>query len=98
MVRTPRSDDPVSGNRLRECLQNFESLEKEIQCTKVCEDASFSKRFSIVMCYETVADVDGWVFEIEIQHAGIIHTFVRSQIQEFMPQSQVEQQLDQFFE
>ena len=41
MVQTPRSDDPVSGNKLRECLQNFETFEKEIRFTKVCEDASF---------------------------------------------------------
>ena len=27
LVQTPRSDDPVSGNRLRECIQNFATLE-----------------------------------------------------------------------
>ena len=26
-----QTDDPASGNRLRECIQNFETLEKEIQ-------------------------------------------------------------------
>ena len=45
-------------NRLRECLQNFETLEKSIQFTKVCEDASFWKGVSVGMCYKTVADVD----------------------------------------
>ena len=44
LVQTPRSDDPVAGNRLRERLQNFETLEKSIQFTKVCEDASFWKK------------------------------------------------------
>ena len=58
LVRTPRSDDPVSGNRWRECFQNFETLKKEIQFTKVCEDASFYIRLSIGMCYKTIADVD----------------------------------------
>ena len=41
LVQTPRSDDTVSGNRLRGCLQNFGTFEKEIQFTKICEDASF---------------------------------------------------------
>ena len=58
LVQTPRSCDPVSGNRLRELLQNFERLEKEIQFAKVCGDASFWKRVSIGMCYKTVADAD----------------------------------------
>ena len=58
LVQTPRNNDPVSGKRLRECLQNFETLEKEIQSTKVCEDASFWKRVSIGMCYKAIADVD----------------------------------------
>ena len=33
-VQTSRSDDPASGNRLRECLQNFDTLEKSLQFTK----------------------------------------------------------------
>ena len=60
LVQTPRSNDPVSGSRLHEYLQNFQALEKEIQFTKVCDDASFSKRESIGMYYKTVADVDGF--------------------------------------
>ena len=58
LVQTPRSDDPASGNRLRECLQNFETLEKYIQCTTVCEDASLWKRVSVGMCYKTIVDVN----------------------------------------
>ena len=58
LVQTPRSDDPASGNRLRECLQNFDTLEKSLQFTKVCEDASFWKRLPIGVCYKTIADVD----------------------------------------
>ena len=57
LVQLPRSEDPVSGNKLRECL-NFETLKKEIQFTEVCEDESFWKRVSIGMCYKTIADVD----------------------------------------
>ena len=58
-VQTPRSDGPVSGNGLREHLQNFETLETEIQFTKVCEDASFWKRVSIGMCFKKkAADAD----------------------------------------
>ena len=58
LVQTPRSNDPVSGNRLRESLRNFETLQKEIQFTKVCDDAPFFKRVSVGMCHNTVADVD----------------------------------------
>ena len=54
LVQTPRSDDPFSGSRLRECLQNFETLEKEIQFTKVCEDVSFWKGVSVGMCCKTL--------------------------------------------
>ena len=58
LVQTPRSDDPASGNRLRECLQNFETQEKSIQFTKVCGDVSFWKRVSIGTCCKTIPDVD----------------------------------------
>ena len=61
LVQTPRSDNPASGNGLRDCLQRFVTLEKSIQFTKVYEDASFCKRVSIVMSYQTIPDVDyGW--------------------------------------
>ena len=57
-VQTPRSDNRASGNRLRECLQRFGTLEKEVQFTRVCEDASFCIRVSIGMSYKTIPDVD----------------------------------------
>ena len=61
LVQTPQSDNPVSGNRLREYRQNFETLEKEIHFTRVCEDATFARRVSIGMWYKTVADLgDGF--------------------------------------
>ena len=58
LVQTPRSDSRASGNRLRECAQRCGTLEKEIQFTRVCEDATFWRRFSFVMSYKTVLDVD----------------------------------------
>ena len=58
LVQTPRSDDPAYGNRLRDCLQIFETLEKSIRFTRVFEDASLWKRVSTGMCYKTIADVD----------------------------------------
>ena len=42
LVQTPRNDDPATGNRLREYFQNFETLEKEIQFTRICENATFN--------------------------------------------------------
>ena len=48
----------ASGNRLREQLQRFETLEKEIQFTRVCGHAAFGRRVSIGMCYKTIPDVD----------------------------------------
>ena len=60
LVQTPRRDNPASGNRLRD-LQGFGTLEKDIQFTKVCEDASFFGRVSIGMCHKTIPDLDdGW--------------------------------------
>ena len=87
-MRSPRSNDPVSGNRLRECLQNLETLESN-PFTKVCKDTSLCKRVSIGMCYKTVADEE-MVLEIELQHAESFHTLMLSQIAEFMPQFQDE--------
>ena len=58
LVQTPRSDDPVSGNKLLECVRRFETLKKDVQFTKVCENASFWKSVFIGMNYKTIADVD----------------------------------------
>ena len=58
LVQTPRNDDPVSGKRLRERFQNFETLEKDFQFTRVCVDPSFFQRVSIGMHYKTASDVD----------------------------------------
>ena len=60
LVRTARSDDPVSGHRLRERIQTFETLWKEIKFTWVCEDASFLKRVSIGMYYKTCCRRRWW--------------------------------------
>ena len=51
LVRTRRTGAPVTGNGLRECLQNIESLEKSLRFAKICD------RVSIGMCY-TISDVD----------------------------------------
>ena len=47
-----------SGNRLREWIQRFETLEKEIQFSRVCGDATLARRVSVGMSYKTVPDVD----------------------------------------
>ena len=56
-VSSPRTE-LVSGNRLRENIQNFESVSKTIQFTKVCELASFWYRATAGMKYKTKPDVD----------------------------------------
>ena len=53
------------------------TLEKEIQFTKVCEDASFWKRLSVGMCYKTIAEVDD-VLEIKLQNAKREYTHRRA--------------------
>ena len=78
LVQTPRSDDPVSGNRSRECLQNFVTLEKEIQFTKVYEDASFQKRVSFGSSRRW------WFWRSNFEHAESIHSLELIQIPEFM--------------
>ena len=47
--KTPRNDEPASGSRLRECIQNFETLEKEIQLTRIYENATFFHRVAFGM-------------------------------------------------
>ena len=49
LVQTPRNDEPASGSRLRECIQNFETMEKEIQFSRICENATFFHRVSFGM-------------------------------------------------
>ena len=50
LVQSPRREDPASGNRLPECLQNFKTLEENIQFTTGCEDASSSGKESLLEC------------------------------------------------
>ena len=57
-VQTPRIDNPASGNRLRECVQNFETPGQEIQFTRNCENATFIHGVSVGRCCKTVVDVD----------------------------------------
>ena len=83
-------------NGLRECLQNFESLEMSIQFAENLRRRVILKQslhwdvlqdhFSRRLC-----------FEIEHQHAESIHTLVQTKIPEKMPQFHEEQQLDQSF-
>ena len=53
LVSSPR---PVSGNSLRENIQDFESLSGTIRFTRVCELASFQHRVSAGMSYKTRLD------------------------------------------
>ena len=50
----------------------FETLEKGIQFTRVCEDASFCKRVSMGMCHKPLQT---WmtVLEIQLQHAQSLY-------------------------
>ena len=47
LLRTPRSDNPASGNCLRACRQRFQTLEKDIQFTKIFADATFATRVTV---------------------------------------------------
>ena len=60
LVQTPRIDNRASGNRLRECLQRFETLENAIRFTRVCGDTTIARRVSIGMYYKTIPDVDDY--------------------------------------
>ena len=58
---TARSEFFGANSKKRQsgiCLQRFETLEKQIQFTRVCEDATFAGKVSIGMNYTTSADVD----------------------------------------
>ena len=58
LVHTPRSDNRASGNRLRECLQRFDTLKKDIHFARVCADATSARRVSTWTSYKTIPDVD----------------------------------------
>ena len=73
LVQTPRGDNRTSANRLRECLQHTETLEKDFHFTKVCEDASFWKRVSIEMCYKTIADADDGFGDRTLEERVVIY-------------------------
>ena len=49
--------DGAAGNRLRDYLQRFEELTKEVQFTKACESAGLIRRVSKGMHYKTIHDV-----------------------------------------
>ena len=53
-----RMIEPTSGNRLRENIQEFESLPQTVQFTNVCELASFWYRVSAGMSYHAKPDED----------------------------------------
>ena len=61
LVQIPCIQNRASGNRLRECLQRFETLENGVQFTRVCEDATFAWKVSVGMSCKTIPDVhDGF--------------------------------------
>ena len=90
LVQTPRNDEPASGNGLRECIQIFETLEKEISFTKICENATLFHRVSVGMWYKTVADVDWWLLR---SNSGMqsSHALLRTRIPESVLPFQNEQ-------
>ena len=58
LVQSPRDANRASGNRLRESLQRFETLEKECQVTRVCDDTTFARRVFVEMSCKTVSHAD----------------------------------------
>ena len=48
------------GHQETDCennLRDYETLEKENQFTRVCEDAEFVRKVSVGMSYKTIPDV-----------------------------------------
>ena len=86
----------ASGNRLREQLQRFETLEQEIQFTRVCEHATFGRRVSIGMCYKTIPDVDDG-FGDRTSACREYTPLAKVLIPEYMQELQDKLQVDQFF-
>ena len=44
LVQPPRRSDGAAGHRLRVYLRKFEEQEKEVQLTKICASAGFTRR------------------------------------------------------
>ena len=58
LMQSPRSDNRASGNRLRVCLLIFETLERDIQFARDCEDATLARRVFVGMSCKTTPDVE----------------------------------------
>ena len=58
LVQTPWNHEPASACKLRESIQDIETLEKEIQFTRVSENTTFFHWVLVGLCSKTVADVD----------------------------------------
>ena len=97
LVQTPRSDDGGLGNRLREQVQRFQPLEKEIRFARVCEDATFVRRVSIAMSYKTMPDVDDGFVDRTPSTQRLHTSSRRSKKTESMQRFQDKSQLDQLF-
>ena len=58
LVKAPRNEEPATGNRFRECEQNFGTLETEVQFTRFCKQAAFIHKVAVGKYYRTGLDVD----------------------------------------
>ena len=58
LVKAPRNEEPATGNRIRECEQNFGTLETEVQFTRFCKQAAFIHKVAVGEYYRTGLYVD----------------------------------------
>ena len=58
LVKAPKNEEPAAGNGLRKVQQNFETLETEVQFTKICKEAAFIREVAVGRFYRTALDVD----------------------------------------
>ena len=58
LVKAPRNAQSAAGNSVREVQQNFETLGKEVQFTRICKEAASIHEVAVGNFYRTSLDVD----------------------------------------
>ena len=86
LVQTPRSDDPAAEDRLRECLQNFETREKQIQFSKSLRGCVILWKSLYWNVLQNRCRPRWWFWRPNSSMQKSVHTLVLIQIPEFMPQ------------
>ena len=61
LILTLETNVQAARDRLRNCLENFEKLSREITVSQICDSAGFMRKVSIGQNIRTIHDVNGFL-------------------------------------